>query len=174
MYNILQANMDIFFTIHFDDILIFSQFTTAHKQHLHWVLWQLKTTGLHAKAKNYIFALIKLKYLGHIVPKDRLKADPHNANKFRNGHRLPALESFSLLLADYYSKFLPSFDKIVASLYKLLHKDIEWIWSSKHTAAINALQKALSYQPVLCLLYFQKAFPLDTNAFDFVISGVLS
>ena len=50
---------------------------------------------------------------------------------------------------------------------------MKWIWSSKHTEAMHALQKALSSPAVLCLPDFQKAFQLETNASDFVIGGVL-
>ena len=52
-------------------------------------------------------------------------------------------------------------------------KKISRTWSLKHIEAIHALKKALPSFLVLCLPDFQKAFQLETYAFNFTISGLL-
>ena len=68
---------------------------------------------------------------------------------------------------------MPSLAKIAASLYEMLHKDVKWIGSSKHTEAMHALQNTLSSPLVLCLCSFQKAFQLNTGFSNLEIGGVL-
>ena len=75
-------------------------------------------------------------------------------------------------MANYYSKFLPYLTKIAALLYKLLYENVKWLYSLKYTETMHALQKALPSLPLLYLPDFQKTFHLETNASNFVISGV--
>ena len=69
----------------------------------------------------------------------------------------PSNQSF-LGIANYYSQFMHFFAKIAMLLYELFHKDIEWILRIKHTEAMHALQTALFFSSVLCLLGSFKAF----------------
>ena len=71
----------------------------------------MQTTGLHAKMKKYAFSLLELEYLGHVVSKDGLKADPEKYKAIQEWPQptnLGELQSF-LCMANYYSKFMPSF-----------------------------------------------------------------
>ena len=76
MNSILKQNLDVFCTVYLDDILIYSKNEHDHEQHLRWVLEQLRAAGLRAKRKKCAFGLSEVEYLGHIVTKDGLKADP--------------------------------------------------------------------------------------------------
>ena len=116
------------------------------------------------------FGLHELEYLVHIISKDGLKANPAKCKAIQEWPLPTSLRQlqFFLDMANYYAKFVPSFAQMAAPLYELLHKNVKWIWSSKHTEATHALQKALSSLPD-----FQKAFQLETNASDFAIGGML-
>ena len=75
--------------------------------------------------KNCVFGLPNLEYLGHIASEDGLKADPANFKAIQEWPlptNLGELQSF-LGMPNYYSKFMPSFAKIAALLYELLHKN---------------------------------------------------
>ena len=61
--------------------------------------------------KKYIFCLPELEYLGHVISKDSLKADPANCKAIQEWPlptNLGELQSF-LGIANYYSKFVPFF-----------------------------------------------------------------
>ena len=61
--------------------------------------------------KKCAFGLPELEYLGHIVSKDGLKADPAKCKAIQEWPlptNLGELQSF-LGMANYYSKFVPSF-----------------------------------------------------------------
>ena len=125
--------------------------------------------------KKCAFGLPELEYLGHVISKDGLKADFRECKAIHEWllpTNLGELQSF-LGMANYYSKFVPSFAQIAAPLYELLCKIVKWIWSSNYTEAMYALQKALSSLPIMCLPDFQRAFQLDNNASDYKIGGML-
>ena len=61
--------------------------------------------------KKCAFGLPELEYLGHVVSKDGLKADPVKCKAIKEWPlptNLGELQSF-LGIANYYSKFVPSF-----------------------------------------------------------------
>ena len=61
--------------------------------------------------KKYAFGLPQLEYLGHVVSKDGLKANPSKCKAIQEWLQptnLGELQSF-LGMANYYSKFVPSF-----------------------------------------------------------------
>ena len=61
--------------------------------------------------KKCAFNLLELEYLGHVVSKDGLKADPAKYKAIQEWPQptnLGELQSF-FGMANYYSKFVPSF-----------------------------------------------------------------
>ena len=84
-----------------------------------------------SRQKKYAFGLPELEYLGHIVSKDGLKADPSKCKAIQEWPqptKLGELQSF-LSIINCYSKFVPCFAKILTPLYELLHKNMKWIRS---------------------------------------------
>ena len=67
MDHILKDKLDVFATVHLDDILIFSKTEAEHEQHLRWVLDKLREHHLKAKRKKSAFGLNELSYLGHVI-----------------------------------------------------------------------------------------------------------
>ena len=82
---------------------------------------------MHDKLKNCAFGLLELEYLGHIVSKDGLKANPEKCKAIQEWPQPNNLGDFQSLfsMSNYYSKFVPYFAKIAALLYKLLHKNVK-------------------------------------------------
>ena len=68
--------------------------------------------------KKYAFGLLELEYLGHVVSKDSLKADPAKCKDIQEWPQPTNLGElqFFLGMANYYSKFVPSFAKISSSI----------------------------------------------------------
>ena len=61
--------------------------------------------------KKRAFSLLELEYLGHVVSKDGLKADPAKIKAIQEWPLPTSLGEFQSFLgmANYYSKFVPSF-----------------------------------------------------------------
>ena len=176
MNSVLKENLDKFCTVYLDNILIYSKNEQEHEQHLCWVPTQLRAARLKAKRKKCSSGLPEVEYLGHIVSKDGLKADPAKCKAIADHSPPMSVRELQMFLGtvNYYSKFVPNYAKICAPLYALLRKDTPWKWSDEHEMAFRTLQNKLTQPPVLCLPDFTKPFQLETDSSDFAIGAVLA
>ena len=62
--------------IYIDDIIVFSATFPKHLERLRTVFEHLARAGLKLKPKKCHFARSEIRYLGHIVSRDGVKADP--------------------------------------------------------------------------------------------------
>ena len=76
MDHVLAKKMDVFATIYFDDILVFSHTEQDHAEQLRWVLEKLHEHHLKAKRRKSAFGLNELQYLGHIIKQNTISMDP--------------------------------------------------------------------------------------------------
>ncbi|KAF5445037.1 hypothetical protein F2P56_034120 [Juglans regia] len=86
----------------------FLQSLEDHLQHLQIVLDTLRSHQLFAKQSKFVFGCSKVEYLGHLISKDGVKADPHNITAMQSWpllRNLKALRGF-LGLTGYYRKFV--------------------------------------------------------------------
>jgi len=82
------------------------------------------------------------------------------------------LRSF-LGMVGYYRNFIDNYALISAPLYKLLRKNVEYIWTLEHTESFNKLIIALVDVPILCYPRFDKPFIIRSDASFNGIGGVL-
>ena len=75
MTDLFRKELDDFFLVFFDDILIYSQTKEDHEKHLRHVLETLRRAQLYAKRSKCSFFVEKVAYLGYIVFKDGLIVD---------------------------------------------------------------------------------------------------
>jgi Reverse transcriptase (RNA-dependent DNA polymerase) len=73
---ILYPYLDIFYTTYIDDILVYSNNLTSHKQHVRLVIKALQDASLQLDIKKYEFEIIEITYLGIIVSIDSIRIDP--------------------------------------------------------------------------------------------------
>ena len=67
MNQVLRKGLGSFVAVYLDDILIYSPDIEKHREHLAWVLGQLREHKLYAKASKCEFGRKELKYLGHVI-----------------------------------------------------------------------------------------------------------
>lgn len=97
-------------------------------KHLKVVLTLLSQHHLYVKASKCIFGCQKVKYLGYIISKEGIKANPKKIAAMMNWQltgtpRNPkALRDF-LGLTGYYRKFVERYGKIATTLTALLRKN---------------------------------------------------
>ena len=65
-----------FSLVFFDDILVFSSSLTDHVIHLRVVLEVLFQHNLYAKRSKCVFGYEEVEYLGHIISRHRVRANP--------------------------------------------------------------------------------------------------
>ncbi|KAM2097567.1 hypothetical protein ACFX1R_021097 [Malus domestica] len=100
--------------VFFDDILVYSKSWEDHLSHLHLVFDLLRKHQLYVKKQKCSFGQSKVEYIGHIVSRDRVAADPTKIQAILNWpipSNVKELRGF-LGLTGYYRKFMPAFQQL--------------------------------------------------------------
>jgi len=125
MNKVLKLFLKKFALVFFDDIWIYSSNEEEHHQHFSIVLALLKENELFANKKKCHFCQSQLEYLGHIISKHGVVADPSKVELMLDWpppKDLKALRGF-LGLISYYRRFVKDYSKIAHPLTELLKKD---------------------------------------------------
>nr|GEV60684.1 hypothetical protein [Tanacetum cinerariifolium] len=76
MNKVFKSYLRKFILVFFDDILVYSRSVEEHEVHLRTVLQILRKQKLYANRKKCSFAQEQIEYLGHVVTRDGVEADP--------------------------------------------------------------------------------------------------
>lgn len=117
----------------------------------------------------------EIKYLGHMISKDGIKPDMGKIQKVMNYPRPRNLKQLQAWhgLANYYSKFIKDFSKTMQPIYKLMRKDIEFVWNDECQEAFDKIKVALTSPPVLAHIEGNHDLELFTDASGFALGAVL-
>nr|GEZ44303.1 Ty3/gypsy retrotransposon protein [Tanacetum cinerariifolium] len=144
-----------------------------HKEHMLIILSCLREHTLYENRKKCFFAQPTIEYLGHVVSRGGVSADPLKVSAILEWSvlkNLKALRGF-LSLTGYYRDFVQGYDKIACANSTTKKDNINW--NEEATNPFNALKLAMSSIPVLALLNLSKEFVVDTDALGFGIGAVL-
>jgi len=83
MQEIFREHLDEFVLVFFDDILVYSKNAADHEMHVRKVLEILRTHKLFAKKSKCTFSVDKVEYLGFVVSKEGIFADPAKVQAVR-------------------------------------------------------------------------------------------
>ena len=84
---VFRPYLDQFVVVFIDNILVYSRSGEEHERHLSIVLQTLKDKQLYAKLKKCEFWLDKVYFLGHVVTKDGISADPGKVDVVANWNK---------------------------------------------------------------------------------------
>lgn len=129
----------------------------------------MKDHQLKVKKSKCSFMKSQVDYLGHIIDKDGVHADPKKVDAIQNWSvpkNLKELRGF-LGLSGYYRRFIKDYGKISRSLTNLLKKN-SFKWES-----FQQLKLAMGSPPVLALPNFTKTFVVETDASNTGIGAIL-
>eukprot|EP00731_Ephydatia_muelleri_P018943 Em0011g983a len=160
--------------IYLDDIIVFSTSFEQHLQRLRTVFELLEKAGLKLKGKKCHFVQSKIRYLGHIVSKEGIQADPEKLCAMRK-YPVPCdikeLRQF-LGLTNYYRRFISN---IAAPLHKLTSKSAGgYNLDDNCQAAFQTLKQKLISPPILAYPDFKHSFTIATDASGSALGAVLS
>ena len=176
MNSVMHGFIDKFVLVYLDDVLVYSDNEVEHEAHLCQVFDRLREHKLQAKRKKCEFGMDHLEYLGHVISKEGISADPGKTNAFAKWPTPTSkreLQTF-LGLANYYAKLIKHFAWHVHPLYQLLCKDVPWHWTTECDTAVQKLKDALCNAPVLALPNFDLPFTIQTDASEFAVGGSLT
>jgi hypothetical protein len=121
-----------------DDILIhvFSRGFDEHMNHLDTVLSKLTSAGFTINARKRSFCKSELKFLGHVVSREKLVPDPQRIEVILNypaPKKQKQLRRF-LGVCGFHQRFIVNYASYVVPLLVLLQKQSKWRWSTEKFA----------------------------------------
>jgi len=128
MNRILTHYQYIFAVSYIDDILCYSQNWESHMTHLRLILQRVLDSGLRLRAEKCKFAQTKLRYLGMILTKDRIKPDLEKLKIIKNASSPKSakmLQSF-LGLTGFYQMYIRGYSNLIAPFRNLLKKNVSF------------------------------------------------
>ena len=114
-------------------------------------------------------------FLGHLITKDGLKADPAKITavlEMPTPTDLASVRRFTGF-TNYLSKFLPRLSDVCEPLRKLTLPDVEWFWTNLHDSAVQQVKRLVTNAPVLKYFDSTKGVTLQCDASDKGLGAVL-
>lgn len=152
--------------IYLDDVIVFSSTFDQHLERLAAVFSRLAKANLKLKASKCQLFQSEVHFLGHVVSKEGISADPEKIRTVANWPQptnLTELRSF-IGLCSYYRKFISGFADIAQPLNALTCKGVPFTWNEEQEQAFRALKDRLITAPVLVSPQDDGEFVLDTDA----------
>lgn len=162
--------------IYLDDVIITGKTFKEHLNNLGEVLSRFRKFGLKLKPTKCSLFREEVLFLGHVVGKDGVRANPslvQDVEKWPVPQNLKELQAF-LGLTNYYRRFVQGYADIARSLHNLTRKGVTCYWGAEQEVAFGALKKALTTAPILAYPLAEGRMILDTDASNFSIGAVLS
>lgn len=149
MNNLLQPLLNGFVQVYLDDIFIYSSDENQHDEHVRKVLDILQDKQLIAKKSKCAFFYRELRFLGHVITAEGIKADPDKVEKVKNWPTPTTIKEAQMFmgLTSYYRKFIKNHSKIANPIHKFITKQEKW--DKSQDEAFEKLKNSLIHSPVL-------------------------
>ncbi|XP_045451587.1 uncharacterized protein K02A2.6-like [Melitaea cinxia] len=159
-----------------DDIIIGSPDTREHLITLKRVLERLRNNGMKLKKSKCLFMTSEVKYLGFIISAEGIKVDPERVEGIVNIPRPVNITDLRAFLGtiNFYAKFVKNLSTILAPLYHLLRKGVNWIWNDECEVAFRTIKSILVGADVLAHYDPEAPLFLTCDASARGIGGVLT
>ena len=162
--------------VYLDDVLIIGKNFAEHFTNMRKVFDRFRLANLKLKPTKCSLAGTEVTYLGYMISRTGISADPQKVEAVQNfppPDDLTSLRSF-LGLASYYPRFVPGFSTIAGPLYLLLQKNTNFLWGQTQQESFDHLKQLLTCAPVLAFPDFDQEFILETDASGKGLGAILA
>ena len=176
MNSIFADLLDICILIYLDDILLYSDNSDKHEQHVCEILRRLRNNKLYAHTDKCSFHKDMVEYLGYILAPSGLTMD-NNKVKVIQGwpepRKVKDVQSF-LGFANFYCQFIHNYSDLTVPLTRLTRKGAPWSFSDSCRTLFETLKKAFITAPLL--VQWEPGDPLiiETDTSDYALGAILS
>ena len=160
-------------TVYLDDILVVGKTFQEHLSNIAKVFCRIREAGLRLTLLKCHLVRDEVQYLGHIISRKGIVADPKKVEAVRKYPDLKTLRSF-LGLASCYRRFIPNFANIASPLHCLTRKDVPFDRTAEMQATFDRLKECLTESPLLAYPDFSLSFTLETDASGEGLGAVLA
>jgi ribonuclease HI len=166
MNKVFMEELDRFVVVFIDVILIYSETTEEHEEHLRMVLERLRQQKLYAKFSKCAFWMEKVAFLGHVLSAEGITVDPskvESVTKWEQPLNVTDVRSF-LGMVGYYRRFIENFSKIAKTMTELLKNNTKFEWLGACEKSFQELKERLTTVLVLTLPDIKKDFVVYCDA----------
>ena len=159
-----------------DDCIIFSKTPDENIIRLQQVFQRFREANLKIDPTKRAFFQTKFQFLGHVISKNGLEADPEKVRAVRNfpvPQNQTDVRSF-LGLCSYYKRYIKNFAMIARPLHKASETKGSFTWIEETQKAFESLKKNLSSTPDLAFPDVKDSFILYTDASLTTMGAVLA
>ena len=140
-----------------DDIMVYGVGSTDeeamidHDVKLEKLLQRCLDIGIRLNASKMKLRQRSVTFLGHIITKDGLMADPAKIEAIRDMPCPTDVAGVQRLngFVNYLAKFLPGLSDVMEPIRQLTKTDVPWNWSKTQEDAFEAMKRLVSEAPVL-------------------------
>lgn len=149
-----------------DDILVYDETFGKHLKRIIQILNRCREKSITLNASKFLFAKSQVPYVGYLIGKDGIEADPKKIEaiqKFSAPNNLTELRSF-LGLVNQLGSFSPEISIAAGPLRDLLKTKNEYTWTNSHYNAFKDVKTALTQPPILSHFDPSKPTAIHTDA----------
>ena len=159
-----------------DDCIIFARTAEEHLERLRAVLERFRNANLKINPTKCEFFRTRVPFLGHIISKDGLEADPvkvRAVKAFPVPNNPTKVKSF-LGLCSYYRRYEKDFAAIARPIHAGSDSATEFQWTPEAQESFDASKHKLTSTPILVFPPMKEPFILYTDASLTAMGAVLA
>ncbi|XP_047998783.1 uncharacterized protein LOC125236128 [Leguminivora glycinivorella] len=158
-----------------DDLIVFSTTFQTHLADLRKIFQRMREYNLTINKDKCRFFASSIKYLGHLITPEGLKADPEKVTTITN---LPSPKNLTHLVTflqtcSWYRRFIENFATVAEPLTRLTKKSAAWTWTEEQENAFTELKHRLTSSPILRQADHTKPYILKTDASNYALGAAL-
>ena len=145
-----------------DDIVVKSKATENHFHVLRKVFERCRLYKLHMNPLKCAFGVSTGKFLGFLVPQQRIDVDPSKAQAIATMKPPTIVKERKRFLGklSYIRRFIPGLAALTAAFTPLLKKGRPYHWNQRCRQAFSHLQRLMTKLPTICAHTSGKPFKL--------------
>ena len=158
-----------------DDVLIFGTNKAEHDIRLAAVLLQIEKAGVTLNLQKCKFLQPRIKFLGHVIDKEGIRADPEKTTAISNMKPPQSVSDVRRFmgLVNQLGKFSSRIAEISQPVRELLHRNRAWIWGPDQEKSFTDIKQELTKPTVLALYNPQAETKVSADASSFGLGAVL-